>query len=204
MKTYKAGEPIFFSDLNFNSLTKQALNQQMKMLCNEGKLEKFDTGVYYIPKKGLLNSEIGPSAREVARYKYISKGEEVNGYYTGNVFANQIGISTQVPQVVEIVTNNTNSSQHEVIIGNQRFYIRPSIVEINTDNVYVLQMLDLLKNLDIYLDGTYENAKDCFLKYIKNNNITREDVDKYIRNYPISVFKYYYELELDHILPYKK
>ncbi|MGN0394519.1 MAG: hypothetical protein ACI4EF_04090, partial [Coprococcus sp.] len=37
----------------------------------------------------------------VARYRFISKGDNIDGFYGGNSFANQIGITTQVPRVVE-------------------------------------------------------------------------------------------------------
>ena len=53
---------------------------------------------------------VGPNVDMVARYRFISKGDNVDGFYSGSSFANQIGISTQVPRVVEIVSNNTNSS----------------------------------------------------------------------------------------------
>ena len=55
---YKEAEPIFFSDLEREDITKSALNQQLKKLCEKGLLHKFDTGVYFIPKKTLLNSTI--------------------------------------------------------------------------------------------------------------------------------------------------
>ena len=161
---------------------------------------KYDMGVYYIPKMTLLHSVVGPNADMVARYRFISKGNNIDGFYSGNSFANQIGITTQIPRIVEIVSNNTNSSNREVKIGNRRFYVRKSIVEITRENVYVLQMLELLKNLDAYLEYSYEEAKEKFAEYIAIHDIKRRDVDCYIRKYPISTFKYYYELELDHVL----
>lgn len=197
---YKEAEPIFFSDLIIGNITKSALNQQLKKLCIKGLLQKYDTGVYFIPKKTLLNSTVGPNADMVAKYRFISKGDNIDGFYGGNSFANQIGITTQVPQVVEIVSNNTKSSDREVRIGNRRFYIRKPIVQITKENVYVLQMLEILKNLDAYLDYSYEEAKERFAEYISIHKIKRSDVDLYIRKYPMSTFKYYYELELDHVL----
>ncbi len=199
-KNYKEAEPIFFSDLQRKDITKSALNQQLKKLCDKGLLQKYDKGVYYIPKKTLLNSTIGPNADMVARYRFISKGDNIDGFYGGNSFANQIGITTQVPRVVEIVSNNTNSSDREVRIGNRSFYVRKPIVHITKENVYVLQMLELLKNLDAYLDYSYAEARERFKEYISIHGIKRSDVDLYIRKYPIATFKYYYELELDHVL----
>ena len=197
---YKEAEPIFFSDLERQDISKSALNQQLKKLCDKGLLMKYDTGVYYIPKMTLLHSVVGPNADMVARYRFISKGDNIDGFYGGHSFANQIGITTQVPRVVEIVSNNTNSSDREVKIGNRRFYVRKPVVPITKENVYVLQMLELLKNLDAYLDYSYAEAKDKFAEYISVHGIKRSDVDCYIRNYPVSTFKYYYELELDHVL----
>lgn len=200
IRNYKEAEPIFFSDLERWDITKSALNQQLKKLCEKELLQKFDTGVYYMPKKTLLKSNVGPNADMVARYRFISRGDNIDGFYGGNSFANQIGITTQVPRVVEIVSNNTNSSDREVKIGNRRFYIRKPVVEITKENVYVLQMLELLKNLDAYLDYSYEEAREKFAEYISIHGIKRSDVDMYIRKYPLSTFKYYYELGLDYVL----
>lgn len=200
VKKYKEGEPIFFSDILIEGISRPAVNQQLKTLCNNGKLVKYETGVYYMPKRSLLKSNVGPSADTVARYRFISKGDNIDGFYTGNTFANQIGISTQVPRVVEIVSNNTNSAPREIEIGKRRFYVKKPVERITAENVYVLQMLELLKSLDIYLDDSYEVAKEKFAEYIHMHGIKRSDVDKYIRKYPVIIFKNFYELELDHVL----
>lgn len=197
---YQQAEPIFFSDLLHEGMTDTVLKQQLSELCEKGILQQYDEEVYFIPKKTTLNSTIGPNADMVARYRFISKGDNVDGFYAGNTFANQIGITTQVPRVVEIVSNNTNSSDREVRIGNRRFYVRKPIVQITKENVYVLQMLELLKNLDAYLDYSYDEARDKFAEYITIHGIKRSDVDLYIRKYPLATFKFYYELGLDHVL----
>ena len=148
---YKQAEPIFLSDLLRTNISEPDLNQQLKELCEKGLLQQYDSEVYFIPKKTTLNSTIGPNADMVARYRFISKGDNVDGFYAGNTFANQIGISTQVPYVIEIVSNNV-STDGEVLIGNRRFCVKKPVVPITRENVYVLQMLELLKNLDAYLD----------------------------------------------------
>ena len=94
---YKQAEPIFLSDLLRTNITEPDLNQQLKELFEKGLLQQYDEEVYFIPKKTTLNSIIGPNADMVARYRFISKGNNVDGFYAGNTFANQIGISAQVP-----------------------------------------------------------------------------------------------------------
>lgn len=196
---YKEAEPIFLFDLLSVNITESDLNQQLKKLCEKGLLQQYDDEVYFIPKKTTLNSAIGPNADMVARYRFVSKGDNVDGFYAGNTFANQIGISTQVPYVIEIVSNKV-SYDGKVMIGNRRFVVRRPVVPITKENVYVLQMLDLLVKLDACLDCSYEEAREKFAEYISVCGITRRDVDLYITKYPISVLKAFNKLKLDKIL----
>ena len=201
---YDAAEPIFFSDIEINHISKSALSQQLKKLCTEGKVVKYDDGIYYLPKKSRLNGMVGINADMVARYKYISRKGKVDGFYSGNAFANQIGISTQVPNQVEIVSNNIAASIREISIGKRKFIVRRSNVPITESNVHVLQMLDLLKNLDAYIDTDYIYAREKFEIFIEMHNITKEDVDKYIREYPAHIFRYYYELGLENVFTQRR
>ena len=196
---YKQAEPIFLSDLLRANITEPDLIQQLKELCEKGLLQEYDDEVYFIPKRTTLNSTVGPNADMVARYRFISKGDNVDGFYAGNTFANQIGISTQVPYVIEIVSNNV-ADDGEILIGNRRFVVRKPVVPVTKENVHVLQMLDLLVKLDAYLDYTYEEAREKFAEYISIYRITKRDVDLYINQYPESAFEYFNKLELSRIL----
>ena len=196
---YKEAEPIFLADLLIENITESELNQQLKELCEKGSLQQYDEEVYFIPKKSKFNLAVGPNADMVARYRFVSKGDNVDGFYAGNTFANQIGISTQVPYVIEIVSNNV-SDDGEVLIGNRRFVVRKPVVPITKENVHVLQMLELLAKLDTYLDCSYEEAREKFAEYISVCGIAKSDVELFIKEYPKSTLKYYYELELDKIL----
>ena len=196
ISNYKEGEPIFFSDIFVEGISRSAVNQ--------GMIKKYDKGIYYIPKKTMLKATVGPSADMVARYRFVTKGEEIFGYYSGNSFANQLGISMQVPRKIEIVSNNSNSSPREIEIGGRKFLIRKSSIVINRENVYVLQLLELLKNIEVYMDGSYDEARVKIEEYIDIHDIRKESVNRYIREFPINVFKNYYELGLDNVFAQRK
>lgn len=198
-ENYKEMEPIFVSNLPTEGHSKSALTQRLNALCQKGLLSKYDNGIYYIPKKSKLNVNIGPNADTVAKYKYVSDGKIIKGYYAGHTFANQLGLTTQVPRIVEIVSNNSSAKYRDVEIGKRHFAVRKSTLKIDAENVYVLQLLDLLKNIDFYIDGSYADAKPKVYNFIRCHNITKQDVDKYIRAYPVSVFKNYYEMELQDV-----
>ena len=199
-QNYKEGEPIFFSDLHFDGVSKPALNQMFKQLCDEKKISKYDTGIYYIPRQSRLRENVGPGADVVAYYKYIERMGKISGYYSGNTLANKMGISTQVPRTVEITSNHMAARVRKIELGSREFIVRHPSVIVTNENAAVLQMLEMLKDLNAYMDGSYKEAALSFQNYIEKNNIQKADVDQYIRSFPISIFKNYYELGLDHVL----
>ena len=55
MENYGYNEPIFLNDLTFQGLSVYAVRQAVKRLVANGFLERYDNGIYYIPKRdGLL------------------------------------------------------------------------------------------------------------------------------------------------------
>ena len=199
-ENYKDGEPIFLDDIHIDGMRRDNFRQQIKTLADVGKIVRYEKGIYYIPKQTRFTSSSGPSPETVAKYKYISRGDKTDGYYSGSTFANLIGISMQVPMKKEIVSNNIAAIVREVAIGSQLFIVRKTNIPISGDNVKVLQLLELLKNLDSYLDSDYDEAREKIKNYSLSNHITKENIDRYIRRYPDSTFRYYYEMRLDHVL----
>lgn len=84
-------EPIFIADVS-PPVSDVNLRQMFKVLCDKGKIKRFDTGIYYLPKQSRLKGGVPLGADTVARYKYVSGN--VDGYYSGYTFANQLGDTT--------------------------------------------------------------------------------------------------------------
>ncbi len=197
---YKDGEPIFLDDIQIEGMSRPNFRQQIKTLADNGKVVRYEKGIYYIPKSSRCHFSTGPNPEIVAGYKYIARRGKINGYYSGGTFANLIGVSLQVPAKMEIVTNNSAAIVREVSIGKQRFIVRRSNVPVTNENVGVLRLLDLLKNLDSYLDCGFDTAREKIRIYSQANKITRGNVDRYIRAFPDSTFRFYYEMRLDDVL----
>ena len=66
----------------------------------------------------------------------------------------------------------------------------------NKENVDVLQILDLLKDFEQYVDEDMVAATYIISSYIKKIGMKRSDVDEYITLFPDRVYKYIYEMRL--------
>lgn len=197
-KNYKPNEPIFLTDVDLE-VSNNYLRQMFKVLCDEGKIKRYDTGIYYLPAISRLKGGAVMAPDMVARYKYISRNGKVEGYYSGYTFANQLGLTTQVPFNIEIVSNSASAKYREVKVKNQKVILRKPKAVITKDNCNVLQLLDLLKDVELYADEENADTRELIVKYIRDNSITMEKLDQYISLYPDKVYKNLYEMRLYYV-----
>ncbi len=194
-RNYKPNEPIFVSDIDL-PFSATNLRQQFKVLCDSGKIRRFDSGIYYIPSDSRLKGSTSMSADTVVRYKYIARNGCVDGYYSGYTFANQLGISLQVPYTIEVVSNAASAKVREISLKGQRVILRKPKTKITEQNCRVLQFLDLLKDIDLYTDESKEETSEKLSKYISDAKIKQSDIDTYISLYPDKVYRNLYEMRL--------
>ena len=124
MENYGYNEPIFLNDLTIQGLSENAVRQAVKRLVANGFLERYDNGIYYIPKRdGLLGKSYLDLSLVIMR-KYIQSKSEIYGYVTGESFANQLGLTTQMPAVIEVVTNREATNGRTITVGSERVRIK--------------------------------------------------------------------------------
>ena len=199
LNVYKPGEPIFTVDIEVEGMSHDNMRQQFKKLVDTGVINRFENGIYYIPEKTELKGYNRITPEVVASYKYIERLGVRIGYYAGFTFANQLGLTMQVPYKKEIVSNNMAAIKREVRIGNQSYIVRKPVTKVTEENYRILQLLDLIKDLDMYIDDEGVDAQERLSRYIKKSNITRDMVDKYIGDFPLKVYKNIYEMRLDYV-----
>lgn len=194
-ENYKVNEPIFVSDIDL-PVTDTNLRQMFKVLCDNGKIMRYDTGIYYLKGVSRLKGGTDLSASEVARYKYVSRNGQVNGYYSGYTFANQLGLTAQVPFTIEIVSNQASAKCREVHVKKQKIMLRKPRTKITRENYYILQLLDLLKDLEVYVDDDVSDAAEKLCLYVRQLGLRQSEIDQYIVFYPDKIYKYIYETRL--------
>lgn len=185
---YGYNQPLILSELKIDGISDENLRQIFSRMSRKGNVKRYDQGIYYFPKQTPFGESTLSSERVYTR-KYISDGSNIYGFYTGTKLFNNLALSTQMPNTIEIITNKEKSRLREVAIGNQKVKLRSSRVEINKDNVDILQFLELMNLLDI----SEIKADKSKLQIVKNfaiqKNIKKGRLLKYINQYPAKVAK---------------
>lgn len=195
-ENYQLNEPIFLSELNIPGMKAVSVRQQMKKLTEAGQLKRFDTGIYYIPKKSMFRSGSVLSVNDVVRKKYLTDGENCCGYIGGLLFANQLGLTTQISSVYEIYTNKATTEYRETKLANLRVILRRPCCEVDEKNAATLQFLDLLKEVVDITEVDGEELTKRLLCYMKRKSIGFDDMKKFLPYYPERIYKNMYEVGL--------
>lgn len=173
MKNFGYNEPIFLNDLSIEGLSENAVRQSIKRLVANGFLDRYDSGIYYIPKEdGVLGKSYLDPFLVIMR-KYVKKKSETYGYITGISFINQLGLTTQMPAVIEIVTNKESTNGRLIKVGNQKVRIKKPSVTISENNAELLQFLDGIAQIEKYTELSMEETKEIMLSYLKQKRFTK-------------------------------
>lgn len=178
MENYGYNEPIFINDLSVEGLSENAVRQSVKRLVANGFLERYDNGIYYIPKRGGLLGKSYLDPFLVIMRKYVQSKSETYGYVTGISFANQLGLTTQMPAVIEVVTNREATNGRMVKIGNLTVRIKKSTLTVSDSNAELLQLLDSIGQAEKYTELPMKETIDTMISYVKQKRFTKEQLSE--------------------------
>jgi len=186
---YGYGTPIFLKDIRIGRKSKTAIRKELSRAVKDKKIIRNSPGVYCFAEEGRFQNV---SFEDVIKRKYIKDdfglaGLDIMiyGYYSGLTFAHMIGLSQQVPAIIEITTNNT-SSKRTISFNGRKAIIKKGRTEITFQNYKILQFFDMLASF-ITIDQIRENQKLLY-KYIETN-FTKNDFYTYIGYYKNKVMK---------------
>ncbi len=141
-------EPILTEDLltMYPDLSRQAVYKKIENAVTRGFLTRYDRGVYYIPQATRFGASHLAADKVVARRWLHGRDGGVQGYVSGAALANQVGVSEQVPAVLEVVTNREATRVREVrpFGGWRKILLRRPRREVTVENVDALRFLDLV------------------------------------------------------------
>lgn len=183
---YGLNNPFLLKDIsdknNYDS-TKVIINNLIKKRL----VKRYAKGIYYLPKKGELG-ELFPPFEKILEKKYIKKGNEIIGYYSGTILLNNMGLTNQVPNTIEICTNMETNIKRKVQIDKSEIILRRPLIKIDKENIYYLQFIDLFRICNLF--DLLENDKKYIRKYINDHKLTKKKMLNYLKMAPNRVKDY--------------
>ena len=140
-------------------------------------LVNFSTGVYFI---STITTE------DVVEKKHISSKDKTFGIYSGLQLQNMFNLITQMPNTIEVVTNNESMRKKEIEINGRRVILRKSKVNINKDNVNEYMLLQLMTEIGSNIN---EISRERIKNFINRRNIDYKIIIKLASYFPSKAIK---------------
>ncbi len=143
--------------------TKEAVIKALNRMATSGKIVKLAKGKYYKPETtpfGNLQPNQAQSVKDL-----LEENGKIVGYLTGYSIYNQLGLTTQVSNTIQIGKNQTRPN-----FKRERYTI--SFIKqknnITKENIPLLQLLDAIRYIKKIPDASIESSCKRLLAVLKN------------------------------------
>ena len=110
--------------------------------------------------------------------KYVQNKSDKYGYVTGLSFANELGLTIQMPAIIEVVTNREATNGRMVMVGNQKVRVKKSSVPISESNAELLQLLDAIGQAEKYTELTIKETIEKLIVYMRKKRFTQKQLSE--------------------------
>lgn len=187
--TYENNIPIFIDDIKQyvlenidDSIDEQQISNNINViiyrLIKENKIKAKYRGIYFKPTKNIFGETTIFNNDLIKRKFLLDKNGNINGYIVGAKLYNMLGLTTQVPNITDIVTNECK--YHKKYYDYLRVNIYKPKIAIDNDNYLYLQFLDIIENKD-KINVETNNFYEIIFKIIDENKLEFEKLIKYAR-----------------------
>jgi Family of unknown function (DUF6088) len=157
------GYVFTYADFTNEVNRKEAVIKALNRMVDSGKITKLSKGKYYKAENTPFG-KIQPNQAQVVK-DLLEDENKIIGYLTGYSIYNQLGLSTQVSNTIQIGKNQIRPS-----FKRERYFI-VIIKQYNTitkENIPLLQILDSIRYIKKIPDANIEGSCKRFLAIIKN------------------------------------
>jgi hypothetical protein len=154
-----------FTYIDFmNEVTKkEAVIKALNRIVAAGKISKLSKGKYYKPENTPFGSLL-PKQYQVVKDLLEDNGKTI-GYLTGYSIYNQLGLTTQVSNTIQI---GKNEIRPKLTRGRYTITFVKQKNTINKENIPLLQTLDAVKYIKKIPDSSIESSCKRFLSIFKD------------------------------------
>ncbi|MCH7408168.1 DUF6088 family protein [Belliella sp. DSM 111904] len=171
---FPKGFVFTYDDFNTEVNQKEAVIKALNRMAQSGKIAKLSKGKFYKPEKTIFG-DLQPEQKQVVK-DLLEEDGKVTGYLTGFSIFNQLGLTTQISNTIQIGKNQTRPS-----FERERYSIS-FIKQKNTitkDNIPLLQVLDSIRYIKKIPDARVESSCKRFLAILKK--YTDKDINTLVR-----------------------
>ncbi len=157
------GYVFTYADLITEVNKKEAVIKALNRMVKSGKIAKLAKGKYYKPENTPFGA-LQPNQAQVVKDLLEDNGK-IAGYLTGFSIYNQLGLTTQVGNIIQIGKNQIrpNFKRDWYVIS----FIKQKNI-ITKENIPLLQILDALRYIKKIPDATIESSCKRLLSIIEN------------------------------------
>lgn len=152
-----------YSDLFSEVSKKEAVIKALNRMVASGKIAKLSKGKFYKPENSPFGN-LKPRESQVVK-DLLEENGKITGYLTGYSIYNQLGLTTQVSNIIQIGKNQVRPN-----FKRERYTIA-CVKQKNTitkENIPFLQILDAIRYIKKIPDANMETSCNRFLAIIKN------------------------------------
>jgi len=137
------GSTFKYDQLTIDPEEYSAAAKAIERLIEKGIIKRVSTGLFYKPKQSVFG-ELKPSEGQILKPYLFEKGKRI-AYITGTSLYNRLGLTTQIPQIINIASRDKRIS---ISIGDLKTTAVKAYVDVTDKNYYLLELLDVLKDFN--------------------------------------------------------
>ncbi len=149
--SFSEGYVFTYSDFGDSDISENNLSVALYRLAKVGKIAKLSKGRFYKPKKGITGN-LMPDAYEVVKDLLVKDSKTV-GYITGYTVFNQLKLTTQVSNIIQI---GASFDRKELKRLDYRIKFVRQWNNISKKNIPLLQLLDCFRFVKDIPDTTID------------------------------------------------
>lgn len=150
---FPKGYIFTYQDFNDGVKTKEAIIKALNRMAASGKIEKMAKGKFYKPEDSVFG-KLDPTKQQVVK-DLLAENGKITGYLTGLSIYNELGLTTQVSNTIQIGKNQIRPAFQR---GRFRIsFIRQKNI-ITKENVPLLQLMDSIRYIKKIPDSTLHES----------------------------------------------
>jgi len=163
---FPKGYVFTYSDFTTQANNKEAVIKSLNRMAQAGGINKLAKGKFYKPEQTPFG-ELLPDERQFVK-DLLEKDGKIIGYLTGYNVYNQLGLSTQVGNIIQIGRPNVRPATKR---GNFKIIFIRQKNTITKDNIPLLQLLDAIKSIKKIPDAPVAQSCKRFVAIVSEMSV---------------------------------